>query len=299
MIIKKYAAIDIGSNAIRLLICTYSHAPKLDSKAKLKKTSLVRIPVRLGSDVFIKGKISADKREKLEQGIHAYSLILKAYGITRFKACATSAMRSASNGKEIANAIHKKTGIKIDIIDGNEEAEYISSTDLHEFIKEDKNYLYVDVGGGSTEFTFYSKGEKLESRSFKIGTVRLLNNLVEKKEWDDLEEWIKKNAKKLKNISLIGSGGNINSIFKSSGKKYGQPLSREYLIKYSKDIKSLTYEERIILKQMKEDRADVIVHALDIFENAMKWAKSYRVYVPKIGLADGIIKTMINEDFYS
>lgn len=296
MQIQKYAAIDIGSNAVRLLISTVTIPEKNNLPTRFKKTSLIRIPIRLGADVFLDGKISDRNARRMEDTIKAFSLIIKSYEITKFRACATSAMRSASNGLALAKSIKKNSGIDIQIIGGAEEAKYISATDLQEYIDLDKNYLYVDVGGGSTEFSVYSHGKVVESRSFEIGTVRLLHDLVTEGTWQEAEKWVRKTTKDYKDVSLIGTGGNINKIFKASGQKSGKPLSKEYLKKYAAMVKDLSYEDRIIDLRMKEDRADVIVPASEIYLRAMQWAHSRRIYVPKIGLADGIIKILFMEE---
>jgi exopolyphosphatase/guanosine-5'-triphosphate,3'-diphosphate pyrophosphatase len=219
---------------------------------------------------------------------------MKAHGIIKYKACATSAMREANNGAEVVEKIKAKTGVEIEIIDGNHEAAIIAATDLHELIKNDCNYLYVDVGGGSTEYTLYSSGKTVASRSFKVGTVRLLNNLVEDGAWEEMEKWVRETTKPYKDIDLIGSGGNINNIFKTSGKKEGKPLSLAYIKKYNELLNSLSYEERVMDLQLKSDRADVIIPASRIYLNSLKWARADKIFVPKIGLADGIIKSLYN-----
>ncbi|WP_121666682.1 Ppx/GppA phosphatase family protein [Mesonia aquimarina] len=291
--IRKYAAIDIGSNAVRLLVSTITEPE--NKEPTFKKTSLVRVPIRLGEDVFVNGKISEENLLRMEDTMRAFDLLMKSHKIERYKACATSAMRDASNGKMLAEKVRNDTGIDIEIIDGEHEAAIIAATDLHELIQDDKNYLYVDVGGGSTELTMYSNGKTIASKSFKLGTVRLLNDIVEDKMWDDVEDWIKMQTKNYSKISLIGSGGNINNIFKSSGKKMGKPLSYFYLSSYYQLLNSLTYEERISELNLNQDRADVIIPAAKIYLSAMKWSRARKVYVPKIGLADGIIKSLYNE----
>ncbi|MFC0521772.1 Ppx/GppA phosphatase family protein [Mesonia maritima] len=291
--IRKYAAIDIGSNAVRLLISTITEPE--NKEPTFKKTSLVRVPIRLGADVFVNGEISPENMLRMEDTMRAFDLLMKSHKIERYKACATSAMRDASNGKLLAEKVKKDTGIEIEIIDGEHEAAIIAATDLHELIQDDKTYLYVDVGGGSTEVTLFSEGKTIASKSFKLGTVRLLNDIVDEKMWTDVEEWIKRETKKYTKISLIGSGGNINNIFKSSGKKIGKPLSFFYLSSYYQLLNSLTYEERISELNLNEDRADVIIPAAKIYLSAMKWSRARKVYVPKIGLADGIIKSLYNE----
>ena len=291
--IEKYGAVDIGSNAIRLLVVTV-----IEQKGKdtiFKKTSLVRVPIRLGAEVFVDGKISDKNAVRMLDAMKAFSLLMKTHGIKRYRACATSAMREASNGSEIVKTIKEKSGIVIDIIDGNDEAAIIASTDLKTLIEDDKVFLYVDVGGGSTELTIFANGKTVTSQSFKIGTVRLLENLVAEDVWKQMEAWIKQETKDYKKILMIGSGGNINTIFKKSGKKLGKPLSYIYLSSYYKTLKSLTYEERITELDMNPDRADVVIPATKIYLSAMKWSKAKSVYVPKIGLSDGIVKSLYNE----
>ncbi|GAA0871016.1 rod shape-determining protein [Gangjinia marincola] len=292
--IKKYAAIDIGSNAIRLLISTVTDVE--GRPPVFKKTSLVRVPIRLGSDVFVNNAISERNIQRMIDSMKAYQLLMDTHQVKAYKACATSAMREADNGLAVAERIKEETGISIEIIDGDSEAAIIAATDLNDLIDSKKSYLYVDVGGGSTEFTIYSHGETITSRSFKLGTVRLLNDLVSPETWIELEQWIKANTKSLEGIDLIGSGGNINNIFKSSGKAMGKPLSYFYLSSYYQLLTSLTYEERIVQLNLNQDRADVIVPAAKIYLSAMKWSKARKIYVPKIGLSDGIIKTLYNQD---
>ena len=290
---RKFAAIDIGSNAVRLLIMTITEQE--GREPLFKKTSLVRVPIRLGADVFISKKISPENIKRMVDTMQAFKLLMKSHKIERYKACATSAMRESENGQEIANLIKEKTGVEIGIIDGNDEAAIIAATDLHALIQTDKTYLYVDVGGGSTEFTLYSKGKTVDSRSFKLGTVRLLENMVSESVWEEVETWIKKVTKNYTKIDLIGSGGNINNIFKSSGKATGKPLSYLYLSSYYQLLQSFTYEERITELNLNQDRADVIVPAAKIYLSAMKWTRARRIYVPKIGLSDGIIKSLYQE----
>jgi len=291
--IKKYGAIDIGSNAIRLLISNVIISK--DKEPKFKKSSLVRVPIRLGSEVFVAQRmISEDSIQRLIDALNAFKLLMKTHHVERFKACATSAMREAHNGEEVVQEIFQKTGIQIDIIGGKEEAAIISSTDLNELIEGDSSYLYVDVGGGSTEFTLFSKGKIINSKSFKMGTVRLINNkkLVNKEIFADVEKWIKKNTKDLKRISLIGSGGNINKLFKMSGRTEGKPISYIYLSAQYQFLKRMSFEERVSELSLNPDRADVIIPATKIYLSAMKWSNARKIYVPKIGLVDGIIKSL-------
>ncbi|TJY34020.1 Ppx/GppA phosphatase family protein [Pontimicrobium aquaticum] len=295
--IKKYGAIDIGSNAVRLLIAIIIE--EKGKSTRFKKSSLVRVPIRLGSDVFVKGAISKENKKRLMDTMMAFKLLMKSHKVELYKACATSAMREASNGFEIAQDIFEHTKIQIDIIDGEEEATIIAATDLNEYIDNDRNYLYVDVGGGSTEFSILHNGEKVISKSFKIGTVRLLNDIVKRETWLDLESWIKNNTAKYDKIDVIGSGGNINKIFKISGKAMGKPLTYFYLSSYYHNLKSYSYEERITELNLNQDRADVIIPALQIYLSAMKWSKAKHIYVPKIGLSDGIIKSLYYETISS
>lgn len=288
--IIKYAAIDIGSNAVRLLI---SNIIKQEGKpVRFKKSSLVRVPIRLGADVFLQGAISSENEKRLTDTMIAFKLLMKSHKVERYKACATSAMREAENGKEIRKSIFDHSGIQIDIINGEVEAAIIAATDLHAYIDENKTYLYVDVGGGSTEFTVIHLGEKVTSKSAKIGTVRLLNDMVSNTTWKDLEDWIVKNTMEYDKIELIGSGGNINKIFKISGKKMGDPLTYFYLSNFYKMLQEYSYEERIADLDLNQDRADVIIPATRIYLSAMKWSKAKHIYVPKIGLSDGIIKSI-------
>ncbi len=291
--IKKYAAIDIGSNAIRLLVSDIIE--QNNKPVKFKKTSLVRVPIRLGSDVFIDGKISQASTMRMLDSMKAFKLLMQAHGVKVYKACATSAMREANNGNEIASLIKELTSINIDIIDGDIEATIIAATDLHDYIDENKTYLYVDVGGGSTEFSVIDQGKKMVSKSFKIGTVRLLNDIVNKETWLELEHWIKTHTNQFEKIDLIGSGGNINKIFKISGKAMGKPLTYFYLTNFYNMLQSYSYEERITELNLNQDRADVIIPATRIYLSAMKWSGARDIYVPKIGLADGIIKSIYLE----
>lgn len=292
MKIKKYGAIDIGSNAVRLLIANV--VEEKDKETSFKKSSLVRVPIRLGADAFVAGEISKKNIHRMVEAMKAFKLLMNVHGVEKYKGCATSAMREAKNGEEVVATILKEAGIAIEIINGKKEAAIISSTDLKELINSDDTYLYVDVGGGSTEFTLFSKGEIVNSKSFKIGTVRLINNSKETntKIFKKVEEWIKKNTKGYKRISLIGSGGNINKLFKMSGREAGKPISYIYMNAQYHFLKEMSYKDRISELSLNPDRADVIVPATKIYLSAMKWSGARKIYVPKIGLADGIIKSI-------
>lgn len=290
IIIKKYAAIDIGSNAMRLLITNVVEQP--NSVTQFNKSALIRVPIRLGQDAFTVGEISEENIDRMIDAMKAFKLLMKVYKVEKYKACATSAMREAYNGKEVADIIREKSEIDIDIIDGKTEASIIASSDLHGFLKNDQTYLYVDVGGGSTEFSLFSENKIVASKSFKNGTVRLLNNMVNDIVWQEMEKWIKINTQPYDNVTLIGSGGNINKLFKLSGKMQEKPLSYMYLNSQYQYLSSLTYEQRIAELAMNTDRADVIIPATKIYLNAMKWSGARQIYVPKIGLSDGIVKAL-------
>lgn len=288
--IKKYAAIDIGSNAMRLLISNI--VEQKGKETQFSKSSLVRVPIRLGQDAFTVGEINEENIERMVDAMKAFKLLMKVHKVEKYMACATSAMREAYNGKEVVELIKKKADIKIEIIDGKKEAAIIASTDLLHLLKNDETYLFVDVGGGSTEFTLFSDGKLINSRSFKAGTVRLLNNMVHDVVWDEIEKWIKTNTADYDEVTLIGSGGNINKLFKMSGKQQEKPLSYIYINSQYAFLNSLTYEQRIAELGLNSDRADVIIHATRIYLNAMKWSGARQIYVPKIGLSDGIVKAM-------
>ena len=288
--IKKYAAIDIGSNAMRLLIANI--VEQKGKPTQFSKSSLVRVPIRLGQDAFTVGEISEENIERMVDAIKAYALLMKVHKVEKYMACATSAMREALNGDDVVEYIKKKTGVKINIIDGKKEAKIIASTDLNFLIKSDETYLYVDVGGGSTEFTLFSEGKIVTSKSFKAGTVRFLNNQVTDSVWQEIEKWIKTNTKMYENVTLIGSGGNINKLFKLSGKTQDKPLSLSYVQTQFNNLSKLTYEERVTDLGLNADRADVIIPATKIYLNAMKWSGAKNIYVPKIGLSDGIVKAL-------
>ena len=295
--IKKYGAIDIGSNAVRLLISNVIISE--EKEPKFKKSSLIRVPIRLGTDVFVEGKVSEASYLRMFDSFKAFQLLMKIHNVFKYRACATSAMREAKNGKTIVKRLLNATGIEINIINGNEEAKIIASTDLKTYLVHDKVFLYVDVGGGSTELTIYSEGKTVASKSFKMGTVRLINNLVDDKMWDQMKEWIKNNTQKYSHITLLGTGGNINSTYKYSGKKIGTPLNYKYLIAYFNKVKAFSYDDRIIELDMNPDRADVIIPALKIYIFAMKWSGAECIYVPKVGLSDGIVRSLYNEELNS
>jgi exopolyphosphatase/guanosine-5'-triphosphate,3'-diphosphate pyrophosphatase len=288
--IKKYAAIDIGSNAMRLLVANIIEEEGMPTH--FSKNALVRLPIRLGQDSFTVGDISDENIDRMVDAMKAYQLLMKVHKVEKYRAVATSAMREATNSAEVIRIIKEKSGIEIKIIDGKTEAAIIASTDLHHLLQTENTYLYVDVGGGSTEFSLFSNNEMIASKSFKIGTVRLLNEMVNDVVWHEIEHWIKSHTIDFDNVILIGSGGNINKLFKMSGKQQDKPLTYTYLNKRFNFLNSLSYEQRVSELDLNPDRADVIVLAIKIYLNAMKWSGAKHIYVPKIGLSDGIIKAM-------
>jgi len=288
--VRKFSAIDIGSNAIRLL--THNIIEEKNKKAQFRKSSLIRVPVRLGEDSFTVGEITDRNADRIVETMKAFKLLMDVAGVEKYMACATSAMREANNGLEIIKRVKDEANITIELIDGKREAAIIASTDLKQLMQAGKSYLYIDVGGGSTEFTVFTEGKIKVSKSFKLGTVRLLNNMVGEATWLKLESWIKEHVKSIPDISIIGSGGNINKLHKISGRKEGEPLSAIWLKAQYNFLESLTYEERISELGLNPDRADVIIPATKIFLSATKWSGAKKIHVPKIGLSDGIIKTL-------
>jgi len=289
----RLAAIDIGSNAARLLITDVISGPQ--GVNEFIKVALVRVPLRLGFDVFDKGEISAHKVENIIKTIKSYKLLLDVYEVKHLKACATSAMRDAVNAKEIIKKVKSETGIDIEIISGDQEASFIYENHIADSLNKDESYLYIDVGGGSTELTFFSDGKLIFKKSFNIGTIRLLKNQVSEATWDEMKEYIRTKSKGYHHVTAIGSGGNINKIFSISKRKEGKPLSLELLRDYYKEFSNLSLSQRISLHKLREDRADVIVPALLIYINVMRWADADEIFVPKIGLADGLIHTLYEE----
>ncbi len=289
----KLAAIDIGSNAARLLI---TEVIKDDQgNERFYKLNLVRVPLRLGFDVFENQTISPQKEEHIIKTIRAYRALIDVYGVEHYKACATSAMRDASNGPAIIDHIKKETGIQIEIISGDQEASFIYENHIAENMDKDQSYLYIDVGGGSTELTFFNEGKLAYKKSFNIGTIRILKDQVTEANWEDMKETIRQFTKGAKSVTCIGSGGNINKIFSMSKKKDGKSLPLELLKDYHRELSSFTVSQRMRLYNLREDRADVIVPALSIYINIMRWADAKEIFVPKIGLADGLVHILYEE----
>ena len=292
-VILRLAAIDIGSNAARLLISEVSIGA--DGKAEFNKLNLIRVPLRLGFDVFEKGEIGKEKIGMVLQTMKAYKHLLNAYQVQHLKACATSAMRDARNSADLIRKVKMETGIDIEVITGGFEAALIYENHIAENMSADSSYLYIDVGGGSTELTFFAKGKLVFKESINIGTIRLLKDQVTESNWDGMKEFLRKSTKGYPNIVAIGSGGNINKIFSISKKKDGRPLHIDLLRDYYKEFSSVNLEERIRIYKLREDRADVIVPALLIYINVMRWAEAKEIYVPKIGLADGLVQHLWEE----
>ena len=289
----KFAAIDIGSNAVRLLFCNVHETEK---GVKFKKNSLIRVPIRLGEDSFTEKRISEKNAQRMIDTMKAFRLLMNVHQPISYRACATSAMRDAINGKEVAQRILQESGINIEIVNGKKEAEIIYSNHIEELLDQDKTYLYIDVGGGSTELTLFRDKKVVASQSFNIGTIRILKGQVEKSEWQFLADWMDTNTNKINEpVFGIGSGGNINKLHGLAGKKDGKPVSLERLIEIQGVLKKHTYQQRIELLGLNPDRADVIVPAAEIFITVMKQAKIKKIFVPEIGLADGLIHLLYEE----
>lgn len=283
----KLAAIDIGSNAARLLIVEIIKNKK---EVTFNKLNLFRIPLRLGLDVFRNGEISPMREKMILESMQAFRHLMEAYEVDFFRACATSAMRDAKNSKKIIKAVQRKADIAIEVISGDEEASLVFENHVAETLTKDKGYLYIDVGGGSVELSFMVDGKHIYRKSFNIGTIRLLQGLVSQNDWDSMKKEIRQNIQSSTLPTVgIGSGGNINKLFSISKKKDGCPLTLHLLTEYLKTLSGLTVEERMLRYGFKEDRADVIVPALQIYANVMHWAGIKEILVPKIGVADGLV----------
>jgi len=287
------ASIDIGSNAARLLISEVKETSK--NTPVFNKLNLFRIPIRLGFDVFEYSYISEEKTIMLIQTLKAFRHLMNAYHVDHVKVCATSAMRDAENSGKICDIIKKETGLDIEIISGEMEANIIYENHIAENLDREHSYMYIDVGGGSTEISIFGNGELAYKKSFNIGTIRLLKDKVNNAEWEQMKDEIKQARKKHRDLVVIGSGGNINKVFSMSKKKDGKSLDLELLKEYYKELSSISTDQRISVFNLREDRADVIVPALQIYINALRWAGCDEIYVPKIGLADGLIQHMWEE----
>lgn len=289
----KLAAIDIGSNAARLLIVDV--IVNKQRVAEFNKLNFLRMPLRLGFDVFENGVISELKTQKIILAMNVFKDLLAFYEVKTLRACATSAMRDAKNSKDIVKKVAETTGIKINVISGDEEAMIVHESHIADNMDKEHGYLYINVGGGSTDLVFYVDGRIAYKKSIDIGTIRILKNQVKKSDWDKIKAELKGNVKSRLPVVVIGSGGNINKLFSLSKKKEGKPLSLDLLKKYYKEFSSLSVEERMHVYKFREDRADVIVPALQIYINIMQWLKIKEVYVPQIGLVDGLVHKLYEE----
>lgn len=282
----KFAAIDIGSNAVRLLFC---NVHTYNGKTTVKKAELIRVPIRLGEDSFTHKRISAKKADKLVTAMKAFKHLMDVYDAVDYRACATSAMRDADNRYEVVERVRKEAGIKIEIIDGKTEADIIYSNHIEQHLDKENNYLYIDIGGGSTEITLFSKNKAVVSQSFNVGTIRMLHDQIDKEYWSYFKNWVKEITAGYKPLIAIGSGGNINKLSKMTRKKTGKPLAVTKLKSLCELIESYTYEERIQVLGLNPDRADVIIPASRILLTVLKKAEIDKIIVPEIGLSDGIV----------
>jgi exopolyphosphatase/guanosine-5'-triphosphate,3'-diphosphate pyrophosphatase len=289
----RYAAIDIGSNAVRLLIADIT---KHSTTASFKKNTLIRVPLRLGDDAFLNQLISPKKADELVKTMIAFKNLIDVYKVDDYMACATSAMREATNGQEIVKRIKEEAGIELEIVHGEREANIIYASHIEQDIDNTKNYLYIDVGGGSTELSLFSSGSLFASQSFNIGTIRMLDNQDKDETWNEMKQFILDHTRKLKNVSGIGTGGNINKLYKLSDEKDGSPLSISKLKALYNNLNSYSLKDRINILGLNPDRADVIIPACEIYLTVMKWADIKNIYVPSVGMVDGIIQTLIEKN---
>ncbi len=281
----KYAAVDIGSNAVRLLLCNVVEDGQI---THYNKSELIRIPLRLGEDAFTIGKISRERAKKLLKTLEAFKLHIDVFEPIAYRACATASLRASKNGLTLVSDIRSHCGLKVEIISGKEEAQLIYANHIEQQLERNAGFLYIDVGGGSTEITLFSRGECISSKSFDIGTLRLLHHSVSENHWEEMKEWVRACTNEYFISAAIGSGGNINKIHKLIGKR-GHPLDYSALRSLYKELSTLTVDERVDKWELNPDRADVIVPAAKIFLAIMKSAKASSIIVPQIGLADGIV----------
>ena len=295
MIVTKLGAIDIGSNSVRCLVVNVVYK---DGYTYYRKAGMVRLPIRLVQDVFEYGKIKGKTKKRFIEGMKAYAHYLKVHDVVDFRAVATSAMREAVNGQKIVAQVAKETGITIEIIGGKEEARLVFNSKIYDIIKApQENFIYIDVGGGSTEISVIKNKLVEASMSFKIGGVRLMNNLVDEAEWTRMQHWLHKYAAPVSDKAAIGAGGNINKLHKLSMKSLQTPLDYTFLSEQQEELKTLSAEERVTELGLNFDRADVIVHALPIYQKAMLWSGCKHIYVPKIGVSDGLVRDMYHKDY--
>ncbi|MBD1387331.1 rod shape-determining protein [Mucilaginibacter rigui] len=292
----RYAAIDVGSNAVRLLI-----AEIIENKGSIsfKKNTLIRVPVRLGDDAFLDKNISEKKTTDLVKSMQAFRNLMDVYKVTDYMACATSAMREAKNGQAVADLIKTEANIDLQIVHGESEAKIIYASHAELNIDKSKNYLYIDVGGGSTELSLFSNGELVASQSFNLGTIRILDNQDKDETWNEMKDFIREYTKGYKNIYGIGTGGNINKLYKLSQEKDGVALSYIKLRALYNYLDSFSLKDRINVLGLNQDRADVIIPACEIYLTVLKCANIKSIYVPTVGMVDGIIQTLIEKNYTS
>lgn len=289
----RYAAIDVGSNAVRLLIADITHN---ENGYSFKKNTLVRVPLRLGDDAFLDHEISARKIEDLLKTMVAFKNLMDVYQVSKYLACATSSMREAQNGQSIIKLIKNRANIDLEIIEGQREANIIYANHIEDTLDINKNYLYIDVGGGSTELSVFVNKVPVASKSFDIGTIRILDNQDKEETWEEMKLWVKEQTKYHKNLAGIGTGGNINKLYRMSNEKEGMPLTFLKLKSMYNQLSGHSLKERIQVFGLNPDRADVIIPAAEIFITLMKWTGIKQVYVPRVGMADGIINLLIDEN---
>ncbi|PJJ84848.1 Ppx/GppA phosphatase family protein [Mucilaginibacter auburnensis] len=289
----RYAAIDTGSNAVRMLI-----ADIIDNNGAIsfKKNTLIRVPLRLGDDAFLNKQLSERKADDLVKTMQAFRNLMDVYKVVDYRACATSAMREAKNGAEVTQRIKEEAGIDLEIVHGEVEAKIIYASHAEQEIDRTKNYLYIDVGGGSTELSLFAAGELVASKSFNIGTIRILDNQDSEDTWNDMREFLRDNTKHYKAISGIGTGGNINKLYRLSEEKDKQPLTFAKLKSLYNYLESFSLKDRINVLGLNQDRADVIIPASEIYLAVMKWGGIKHIYVPSVGMVDGIIQTLIDKN---
>jgi exopolyphosphatase/guanosine-5'-triphosphate,3'-diphosphate pyrophosphatase len=292
----RYAAIDIGSNAVRLLIADIIQN---DKEISFKKNTLIRVPLRLGDDAFLEKRLSGKKTEELVKTMIAFRHLMDVYKVSDYMACATSAMREAENGQSIVDRIKSEASVDLEIVEGQREANIIYASHIERTLERKKNYLYIDVGGGSTELSIFSEGELIASRSFNLGGIRILDNQDKEETWLEMKEWVKDKVQKYKNLSGIGTGGNINKLFRMADGKDNAPISFTKLKSLYTYLNSFSLKERINVLGLNSDRADVIIPAAEIYLTVMKWGGVRQIYVPRVGLVDGMIQLLIDENFHS
>jgi exopolyphosphatase/guanosine-5'-triphosphate,3'-diphosphate pyrophosphatase len=290
----RYGAIDTGSNAVRLLIADVT--TNNNGKTTFKKNTLIRVPLRLGDDAFLDKHISDKKADDLVKTMHAFKNLMDVYKVNDYMACATSAMREAGNGQDIIKRIKIEANLDLEIIQGEREANIIYASHTNIDLDKDKTYLYIDVGGGSTELTIFSEGEMLAAQSFNIGTIRILDNQDKEETWKEMQDFVRYHTRKFKSVWGVGTGGNINKLFKLADLKDNEPLSYSKLKSLYEFLDSYSLKDRINVLKLNPDRADVIIPACQIYTRVMKWADIKNIYVPSVGMADGIIQTLIEKN---